>query len=472
MVRTKGSGLSEGRKARLLSGAAAALLAMTASSAFAQTGQPALSGTAASGPTPAANGAPPSTEALGEVVVTARRKAENLQNVPLAITALSAQDLSAASATSLQDITFLTPGLTYTSNGQEANASPVIRGLSDTSGGEGTSQNVSIFLDGIYVADPSAIDFDLGGLDRVEVVKGPVSGLYGRNAFTGAINYVTAKPTDTYHLDASATEGDYGRTIVQGGVSGPIIGDILKGGINFSYNHLDGTHTDPVSHMDSNGHNKNDVLATLLFTPNSHIAITPVIYYGEDHFNDPTAVSYAQNCAFGTANSYCGNLNNNQLGPFTPSSTGAEATGLTRRVEHVHVDNRFSYNFGTLDVLYGFNQIATKSINEFTGTENGLVYGLYPAGTNNPFAGNPIVGTALAKSFFGAEESEKDASVEARYDTPQDYFIRFSIGGYYYHKVQTNNNTFGIDGQNIPAGDQINFIAQTYVTPKGHRPAR
>jgi iron complex outermembrane receptor protein len=452
-----------GRKTLLMSGAVAALAVLTASGAMAQQTPPPAA--------PPAVGAPPSADTLSTVVVTARRKAENLQNVPLAITALTAENLSAASATSLQDITFLTPGLTYTSNGQEADALPVIRGLSDTSGGESSSANVSIFLDGIYIANPSAIDLSLGGLDRVEVVKGPVSGLYGRNAFTGAINYVTAKPTDHYHLDASVTGGDYGKTAGEVLASGPIIGDLLKGSIDFDYDHLDGTYTDPVSHMDSNGHNKNDVLATLLFTPDSHIAITPVVYYGEDHFNDPTAVSYKQNCAFGTDNSYCGSLNSNQLGPFTPSATGADATGLTRRVEHVHVDSKFSYDFGTIDVLVGFNHIATKSINEFTGTENGLLYDLYAPGLNNPFAGNPPVGTALAKSFFGNQATEKDASAELRYDTPQQYPIRFSVGGYYFHKISTNNNTFGIDGQNIiPTGDVINFIAEGYVTANGASP--
>ena len=346
----------------------------------------------------------------------------------------------------------------------------MIRGLSDTSGGEATSQNVSIFLDGIYIANPSAIDLSLGGLDRVEVVKGPVSGLYGRNAFTGAINYVTAKPTGTYHGDASITGGDYGRTIAEGLISGPIVGDLLKGSVDFSYNHLDGTYTDPVSHMDSNGHNKNDVLATLLFTPDSHISITPVLYYGEDHFNDPTAVSYKQNCAFGTANSYCGSLNDNQMGPFTPTATGADATGLTRRVEHIHVDSRFNYSFGSFDVLFGFNHIATKSINEFTGTENGLPYDLFAAGSNNTFAGaQPIPGTSpvLAKSFFGDQATEKDASAEFRYDTPQQFPVRLGIGGYYFHKVSTNNNTFGIDGLNIPAGDVLNSISQGYVTAQG-----
>jgi iron complex outermembrane receptor protein len=403
------------------------------------------------------------------VTVTARKKAEKLQNVPLAITALSSQQLKAASATSLQDISFLTPGLTYNSNGQEANGSPVLRGLSDTSGGEATSQNVSIFLDGVYIANPSAIDLSLGGLDRVEIVKGPVSGLYGRNAFTGAINYVTAKPNNTVHTDEAVTLGSDGRRIGELSTSGPIVRDILAGRIAYTYDHLDGTFTDPVSGVDSNGHNRNDVLGSLLFTPDEHITITPVAYYGYDSFNAPTVVSYQQNCAFGTSNSYCGSLDQNRLGPFVPTSDGADTTGLTRRVQHFHVDSRLSYDFGTFDVLAGFNKIHTQSANEFTGTEFGLPYDLYAPGANNPFAGNtPLPGrSVLAKSFFGDVANESDSSVEARYDSPQRFPLRVGVGGYYYYHVATNANTFGIDNSNIPAGFVLNSIAQPYVTSRG-----
>jgi iron complex outermembrane receptor protein len=401
------------------------------------------------------------------VVVQARRKAERLQNVPLSITALSSKELKAAGATSLEDITFLTPGLTYTSNGQQADATPVIRGLADTSGGEATSQNVSVFLDGVYFANPSAIDLSLAGLDHVEIVKGPVSGLYGRNAFTGAVNYVTAKPSQEFYTDESVTIGNDGRYVVDGNVTGGIVPGILSGRLAFTYNHLDGTFTDPVTHVDGNGHDRKDFMASLLLTPNEHISIEPFVYYGYDEFNAPVNVIYKQNCALGTSDSYCGNLNDNQIGPAIPSSSGADTTGLTRRVEHLHVDNRAVYDFGTFDVLVAFNKITTLSNNDFTGTDTGLPYALYAAGANNPFAGDPTVGQTNLKSFFGDHATEEDSSVEARYDTPQTLPVRVGIGGYWFYHAATNNNLFGVDGGGIPAGDQINFIAQNYVTPQG-----
>ena len=402
------------------------------------------------------------------VIVTARRKSEKLQNVPLSITALSAQQLKAANVTSLQDITFLTPGLTYTSNGQEADAQPTIRGISDTSGGEATSSNVSIFFDGVYIANPSAIDFSIAGLDRVEIVKGPVSGLYGRNAFTGAVNYITANAGNAPHGEISQTIGNDGRYVTDAQVSGPIVPGILSGLLALQYNHLDGTYTDPISKVEGNGHDRRDIMGSLLFTPTENITIKPVFYYGYDEFNAPVAVIYAQNCALGTANSYCGNLNTNQIGPNIPTSQGADTTGLTRRVEHIHVDSKASYDFGTFDVLAGFNKVTTLSDNDFTGVENGLPYELYAAGNNAAFGpSQPLNKQVYLKSFFGDHNQEDDSSVEARYDTPQNLPVRLGVGGYWYYHVGTNYNVYGIDGSGIPAGDQINSIAQGYVTTAG-----
>ena len=327
-----------------------------------------------------------------EVVVTARKKAENLQDVPLAITAVSSQELVATGATSVEDITQLSPGVTYTSFGAEANAQVIIRGVSDTSGGYSTSQNVSTFLDGIYIKNPSAIDLSLGGVDRVEIVKGPVSTTYGRNAFMGAINYVTSTPGNTLHADAAYTVGDHGRNVGYASVSGPIIDGVLKGSIAGTYDSYDGYDHDPVTHVYTNGHDKKDLLATLVFTPISQVTITPVFYHGDDFFTQPTEVSYKSNCgtpssAF-TGNFYCGDLDKNQIGPYGSATPGGYSTGLTRRVNHLHVDAKYVGDFGTIDVLAGGNSITTESFTEFDATRFGLPF---PANSDNHRPGIPII---------------------------------------------------------------------------------
>ena len=372
--------------------------------------------------------------------------------MPLSITAVTSQQLVATGATSLESITQLSPGVTYTSFGAESNAQIIIRGISDNSGGYSTSQNVSVFLDGIYIKNPSAIDLAIGGVDRVEIVKGPVNTIYGRNAFMGAVNYVTKTPGDVVHADAAYTVGTEGRNVGEASVSGPIIDGLLKGSIAGTYDTFDGLR-DGVTHDYTNGHDKKDLLATLVFTPNSHITVTPVFYHGDDFFTQPTTVSYAQNCGppgqtfLVAGDPYCGSLNKNQIGPFAAAyNPGAGASGLDRRVNHLHVDAKFAYDFGTFDVLAGGNSIQTKNANEFDGTRYGLPFPTVNATTN---AAGP---TTLAESIFGATTSEKDASIEGRYDSPQQYRARFSFGGFYFYDVSAVNNTFGIYAPNVPAG--------------------
>ena len=133
---------------------------------------------------------------IENVTVTARKKAEDIQDVPLSVTALTADDLTSAGVQDLRDITYLTPGLTF-NEGAAANyfSKPIIRGQTDVGGS--SDNNVPVFFDGIYVSNSAAIDLGLVNLARVEVIKGPVSATYGRSAYAGAINYVSAKPTDT-----------------------------------------------------------------------------------------------------------------------------------------------------------------------------------------------------------------------------------------------------------------------------------
>ena len=231
-----------------------------------------------------------------EVVVTARKRAENLQDVPLSITAVTATELIATGATSLESITQLSPGVTYTSYGAESNAQVIIRGISDNSAGYSTSQNVSVFLDGIYIKNPSAIDLALGGVDRVEIVKGPVNTIYGRKRVYGGgeLCYKDAHRHGSRRCSLP-TAGTEGLNKGEASVSGPIIDGLLKGSIAGTYDTFDGLQ-DSVTRNYTNGYDKKDILATLVFTPDSHITVKPVFYHGDDFFTQPTTVSYASNC--------------------------------------------------------------------------------------------------------------------------------------------------------------------------------
>jgi iron complex outermembrane receptor protein len=449
----KGSSKTSGHNLRLtlLSGISLGAMAVAISSpAFAQTDTSSSSG-------------------IEEVVVTARHTTENIQDVPLTITAFSSETLKAAGATDLQQISFLTAGLTYTSFGSATSAQPVIRGISDTSGGATPTQNTATFLDGIYISDSSAIDLSLGGLQRVEVVEGPVSGLYGRSAFAGAINYVTARPSADFHTDDAVTVGNDGHEIYEADVSGSLTGDdVLTGRVAGIYNKLDGTFQDPISHAYANGYKKEDVLVSLQFKPDDHITFYPVFYYGHDTYTQPETVTYYDtSCAAGGGIDYCGNLNQGQKAPEAAANPPGFGTGYEHKVINTHFDLKGEYSWGTLDLLAGYNGINTTGLLEFDDSRAGVPFALYAGPPASPFSyGTDVpIGTVNAESYYGNVIAERDTSVEVRYDTPSDFWIRGSIGGYYYNDLQHRVAGFGIYiPGGLPAGDRLNsYVTDNYA---------
>ncbi|MDI9347153.1 MAG: TonB-dependent receptor [Methylacidiphilales bacterium] len=132
---------------------------------------------------------------LEEVVVSARKTTETLQEVPLSISTLSSKDFENLNIRSIDDFAKFTPGLSFSNAFGRATERPVIRGLSNVLAGVqfGVESGVSYFLNGVYY--PGDIQsIDLSSIKRIEVVKGPQSALYGRNTYSGAINYVTNEP--------------------------------------------------------------------------------------------------------------------------------------------------------------------------------------------------------------------------------------------------------------------------------------
>lgn len=131
------------------------------------------------------------TASSNVIVVTARKIEESIQEVPISISAFSAEDISEKSIDDLEDVALLTPGLTFEDFSNGGYGVPTIRGANQFSI-DALETNVSVFIDGIYIPRQYAFDLGSTNLERIEVVKGPQSALYGNNAFAGAINYITS----------------------------------------------------------------------------------------------------------------------------------------------------------------------------------------------------------------------------------------------------------------------------------------
>jgi iron complex outermembrane receptor protein len=146
---------------------------------------------------------------IDEIVVTARKRAEDLRDVPLSITAFSSEQLERRNIESLADVAAATPGLTYFETLNGTLGTPVIRGLTQVNLSS-PDRNVAIFYGGIYLSNSNASNLDILDLERIEVVKGPQSALYGRNAFGGAIN---AFPPVRARTSPRAPKGRWAATI-------------------------------------------------------------------------------------------------------------------------------------------------------------------------------------------------------------------------------------------------------------------
>jgi iron complex outermembrane receptor protein len=162
---------------------------------------------------------------LEEVVVTAQKRSENLQQTPVAVTALSSDTLQQRSVMTTEDLMQVTPGLqvaTQAAGDGAGSATFFLRGMGQERSGNGQEPAVGIYIDDIYYPSLEGTIFSIVDLSQIEVLRGPQGTLFGRNTIGGAIRYTTQKPTDDFAATATATVGSYGRNDITGSLNIPL----------------------------------------------------------------------------------------------------------------------------------------------------------------------------------------------------------------------------------------------------------
>ena len=160
----------------------------------------------------------PPAEGIAEIIVTARKIEESLQDVPMSVQALSGDFLDEANLTRLYELQFNTPGLVVNNAGLFG-ARFALRGISDQGG---SSVSVATHLNGVYLGNANLAIARMFDLERIEVLKGPQGTLYGRNATGGSINFITQMPQDSFSADIEGAYGSYSTKRAQGHVNLPI----------------------------------------------------------------------------------------------------------------------------------------------------------------------------------------------------------------------------------------------------------
>lgn len=144
---------------------------------------------------------------VGEIIVTANKRSQNLQEVPIAIAAFAAETLTTQGIKSVVDLPQLTPGLGFTRTLVGTNA--FLRGVGTTSAGYSTEVPIATYVDGLYLPNSAASSFSFNNIERIEVLKGPQGTLYGRNTTGGLIHVITKEPGTDPELDVSASYANY-----------------------------------------------------------------------------------------------------------------------------------------------------------------------------------------------------------------------------------------------------------------------
>jgi iron complex outermembrane recepter protein len=163
--------------------------------------------------------------ALEEIVVTAQKRSENLQETPVAVTALSADVMRQRNVQTTMDLMQVTPGLqvsTQTAGDGGGSATYFLRGMGQQRSGNGSQPAVGIYVDDIYYPALEGTIFNIVDLQQVEVLRGPQGTLFGRNTIGGAITYTTRKPSDEFEASATGTVGSYGRNDITGVLNLPL----------------------------------------------------------------------------------------------------------------------------------------------------------------------------------------------------------------------------------------------------------
>lgn len=217
----------------------------------------------------------PSSSSLNEVTVTAKRRSEEVQEIPIAIAVIGAKELDNSTSFNVNRVKELVPTVQlYSSNPR--NTTLNIRGVGSTFGltNDGIDPGVGFYVDGVYFARPAATTLDFIDVQQIEILRGPQGTLFGKNTTAGTFNITSRKPTFNTSGIFEQSFGNFGFIQTKGSISGALIKDKLAARLSFTGTHRDGTVYNVATEKYTNTLNNQGVRAQLLYLPTEKISIT------------------------------------------------------------------------------------------------------------------------------------------------------------------------------------------------------
>lgn len=214
----------------------------------------------------------------GIIIVTAQGRAQALSDVPVAISAVSAETLRNSGANDIRQLNQVAPSLLVSSTGSEANGSARIRGIGTVGDNPGLESSVPVFIDGVYRSRSGIGLNELGEIDRVEVQRGPQGTLGGRNSSAGLISIYSKKPSFQFGASGEATYGNYDYWRLGGSITGPLT-DTIAARLDGVWVKRDGFHHDVNNNTDINDRDRYFVRGQLLFEPTDALLVRLIADY-------------------------------------------------------------------------------------------------------------------------------------------------------------------------------------------------
>jgi len=209
----------------------------------------------------------------------ATKREQTLQEVPVAVSVVTAEVIEQAQIIDITDLQASVPSLRVTQLQTTGNTNFIIRGFGNGANNPGIEPSVGVFIDGVYRSRSAAALIDLPNLERVEVLRGPQSTLFGKNASAGVINVVTAAPNmEEFDGSAAFTYGNYNQVIVKGDVSGPI-SDTVGFSLALNSNKRDGYFDNLAQDTEINERDRWGIRGQLLFLPTDNVSLRLIADY-------------------------------------------------------------------------------------------------------------------------------------------------------------------------------------------------
>ena len=341
------------------------------------------------------------------IIVTASKQAKTLQDTPISVSVTGKQAIETAQIRDALDLQTLVPSLRVSQLQSSANTNFIIRGFGNGANNAGIEPSVGVFIDGVYRSRSAAQIGDLPSLERIEVLRGPQSTLFGKNASAGIISVVTAEPKFTFGGQAELSYGNYNAVVARAEITGPIT-DTIAFSLAGNYNRRDGYVFNTTLNQNENERNRGGVRGQLLFKPSDDFKLRIIADYDKIDEICCSVVNIVDGPTGNAVRALGGRIISNQ--PL--ALTSATNFGSTNKIDNYGVSAQADYKTSQFDLTfigaYRGVRLSTNADSDFTSAD--------------------IIGANRGRNAINTYTAE--ARIASKFDGP----INFLLGAFYFRE--------------------------------------